>query len=195
MNALLNISDFEGFKAISGNTNWEKKLLPYVFDAQNFDLKELLGNAFYLSVYKDVIAEPSLVLYSDLWNGCEWTVGSHTYRHEGLKVVLINFAYYRFVMNANSHETAYGIVSKINPESESVSEKTIQRKIDNAKSSALAYWSDVECYLNDNLTTYPLWNSSCNDGENKKTNVSGVMVDYRNNFNFKYVKRKDRYGN
>lgn len=155
---LISISDFAPFKAISDNLNTTKKLVPYIVDAQQFDLKGLLGNPFYHSLAQDILDSPSLQLYADLWNGSEWIFQGRTFRHEGLKTVLVHFTYARYVMNSNMEETAFGIVTKKEENSTPVSDKTIQRKIDNARSGAMAYWKDIEYYLNNNYTLFPLWN-------------------------------------
>lgn len=169
---LISKSDFETYKALSANLNVEKQLLPNVIDAQQMDLKPLVGSAFYLSIYNEVTTGFSL--YQELWEGSTWTASDgRTYRHEGLKTVLIYFAYYRYVMNSSQNETAFGIVQKLEQYSQQVSEKTIQRKIDNARSAALSYWNDVEWFLNSNFQDYPLWLYACSE-EKKRSKVSSV---------------------
>ena len=167
MIALISETDFAPYKAISANLSAAKKLLPYVVDAQQLDLKELIGSAFYLALYKDVTDSPALQIYSDLWNGSEWICNNITYRHEGLKTVLVHFSYARYIMNSGQEETAFGVQIKKEENSEPISEKTLLRKIDNANSAAFAYFKDVELYLNDNYTDYPLWNCSCEKRERR----------------------------
>lgn len=189
---LITESDFAPFKAISANLNAAKKLVPYIVEAQQMDLKGLLGNAFYLALTKDILGSPALQLYSDLWNGAEWIFGNKSLRQEGLKTVLIHFTYARYVMNSNSEETAFGIVIKKEENSTPVSEKTILRKIDNANSQAFAYFKDVEKYLNDNLDLYPLWNCSCEINEKRSTVTDVQPLDERYHTRRKY-RGRDRY--
>lgn len=175
MTILLTLSDFLTITSISASLNGDKKLLPYVGEAQQFDLKEVMGSAFYLDLVKDFEGSPQLQKYSDLWNGSEWICNGKTYRHEGLKTVLIYFSYSRYILNSSQQETAFGIVLKQEQNSEYVSEKTILRKADNAKSGAFAYMDDVIRFLNDNSTDYPLWISSyC---ETKKSRSTAIGVD------------------
>ncbi len=173
MTTLLTVDDFTPYRAISANINVIKKLLPYVGEAQQFDLKELMGSAFYLSFINDYASSPSFANYTDLWNGSEWIVDNKTYRHEGLKVVLIYLSYARYVMNSNIEETAHGTVIKKEEYSTPVSEKTILRKADSAKSGAIVYFDDVKKYLDDNYTLYPLWDKCC-DKKVLRSSVSAV---------------------
>jgi hypothetical protein len=192
MIALITESDFTPYKAISANLNAAKKLLPYVVDAQQLDLKELIGSAFYLALYKDVTDSPALQLYSDLWNGSEWVCNNKTYRHEGLKTVLVHFSYARYIMNSGQEETAFGVVVKKEENSEPISEKTLLRKIDNANSAAFAYFKDVEMFLNDNHASYPLWNYACEKRERRSPVTDVQPLDQRHK-PYKKYRGRDRY--
>lgn len=168
---LISLNDFAQYRAISANLNSAKKLDPYILEAQQFDLKGLLGNAFYHAIVEDYEGSPSLATYSELFNGSEWQCGDKTYRHEGLKPILCYFAYARYVFSSNTEATAFGTRLKKEEYSDAVDDKTIIRLRDNAVSGALAYWEDVKLFLNDNSVDYPLW--IC-DNKNKKIRISEV---------------------
>jgi hypothetical protein len=172
MTLLISLSDFTPYKAISANINVTKKLEPYILEAQEFDLRPLLGDELYNAIVEDFEASPSLQNYGDLFSGSEWDCGSHTYKHNGLIPVLCYFAYARYKLNSNVEDTAFGTVVKRNIESEPVSEKTIARQADQARSGAMAYWQKVEHFLNDNSTDYPLWVNGCKP--KRRTRISGV---------------------
>lgn len=161
MTLLIGISDFTPYKSISHNINVTKKLEPYIVEAQEFDLKDLLGQELYNDLLNDFIASPPLGNYEDLYNGSSYTKGGKVYTHKGLIPVLVYFTYARFIMDSNSESTAFGQVVKTNQYSEPLSEKAIDRKYNQAKSGALAYWKDVEKFLNDNSIDYPLWKNNC----------------------------------
>lgn len=173
MSALITIADFSGLPAISGNTNVLKKLTPYIKEAQELDLLPILGQEFYWALIADFDGSPSLATYDDLFNGSSYTLSGHTYKHQGIKLALCYYAYARYRMNANEEETATGIVTKNNPYSEPASEKTIARRVDQARSAAFAYMEPVIKFLNDNSDDYPLWN--CEKGTNKRgKRITGV---------------------
>lgn len=169
---LITISDFNSLRVLSNNLNASKKLDPYILEAQQFDLKPMLGNALYLDLCNDFAAYPSLSVYSDLFNGSEWTESGFTYRHEGLKSVLVYFSYARYVIESPLSETANGVVIKTEQYSQSAEDKALIRRRDTAYSGAQAYWVDVKKFLNDNYLDYPLW-ENC-DKKVNKSRISAV---------------------
>lgn len=174
MTQLITISDFTEFKAISANLNAPKKLDPFILEAQQFDLKNLLGSAFYLDIVNDFSLSPPLPIYRDLFFGSTFTCGGRTYKHEGIKAVLCYLAYARYVLNSNIDATAFGTVHKITAESEHVDDKTIARLYDQAYAGAMDYWYDVKKYLNEQ--NFELWNK-CSDKKITSFRMGGVSSD------------------
>jgi hypothetical protein len=175
MTRLIDISDFTDFPAISVNTNVSKKLNPYIMEAQELDLLPILGQEFYWALISDFEASPSLTDYGGLFNGSTYTIQNKTYKHKGLKPVLLYFTYARYRMNAQEEETATGLVTKNNPYSEPASEKAIARRVDQARSAAFAYMEPVRKFLNDNYLDYPLWKKDCDSSGNKRSiRISGI---------------------
>src|SRR5690554_260257 len=116
MTNLITISDIQAFKPISNNIDVSKKLNTFIREAQEFDLRPILGDEFYLAIVADFEASPSLVTYSDLFNGVTYTYGSNTYQHDGLKSVLVYYAYSRYLNDVQINQTAFGAVIKTNPD-------------------------------------------------------------------------------
>jgi hypothetical protein len=50
---LITLANIQDVKSISLNVNETKQLSPYILEAQNFDLRELIGDAFYLDLIAD----------------------------------------------------------------------------------------------------------------------------------------------
>ncbi len=171
---LITISDFTQYKAISSNLNAIKKLDSFILEAQQFDLKHLLGSAFYLDIEKEFSSSPPFPTYSDLFNGSEFTCGNKAYKHEGLKAVLCYLSYARYVLNSNIEATAFGTVHKKTEESEHVDEKTIKRLHDQSYAGAMMYWEDVKKYLNDQ--DFELWNK-CNVKKVNTFRIAGISSD------------------
>jgi hypothetical protein len=168
---LIDISDIQAMKPVSSNANEAKKIDPFILEAQQFDLKELLGSALYLDFLKDFSASPALQKYSDLFYGSEFECGGIAYKHEGLKSVFVYLSYARYVLNSNIEATAFGTVHKKEEYSEHVDDSTVRKLYDQSYSGALAYWSDVERFLDSKK--YDLWKCK-SSGKIKKVRIGGV---------------------
>jgi hypothetical protein len=154
---LIGLSDIEDFKGISSNVNSFKDLQPSILEAQEFDLKKIMGESFYLDLMDDFEAVPSLTKYGDLFNGVQYTYNGNKYEHAGIRAVLAYHSYARYVPDAQTQSTASGFVKKTNQYSEHVSDKSITRKAQQARSGAQAHWDDVRRYLERKSTDYPLF--------------------------------------
>jgi hypothetical protein len=154
---LITLADIRAIKSIALNIQQEKELTPYVLEAQNFDLAKFLGFEFYYDLIQDFATSPSLSDYSLLFNGGQYTHEGKTYYLNGVKNLTIYYAYRRYVNNSNVIATPTGFVHKTNQHSESVSEKTIARLVDNAQSSASFVEDNIKQYLDRKKADYPLW--------------------------------------
>ena len=154
MTTLINISDIQAVESISSNLNVNKKLNPHILDAQECDVRPLLGEEFWIDIVDN------LSDYDDLWLEHTYTHAGHTYRHPGLKYVLIMYTYARYKDDAQMHDTAHGVVMKTTEFSTPVSDKAIARAGAKARSSAQVYWSRVKQYLDRKYQDYPLWHGT-----------------------------------
>lgn len=161
MTPLITINQIRAVKSISLNTNEVAQLTPQILEAQDFDLRPILGDEFYFAIVADFEASPSLTEYAELFNGCTYTHEGRQYTHEGIKAFLIYSSYARYVANSNVIATPTGMVHKTNQFSESVNEKTISRLVEQARSGAEMHKIRFVDYLNRNVNLYPLWLQSC----------------------------------
>lgn len=168
---LITASDIAPYKSISANTDFIKKVDPFIIEAQQFDLKEILGNEFYYDLLEDFEASPKLVKYNDLFYGSSWTRAGHTYTHEGLVPVICYYSYARYILNSNVNATAFGTVKKKEEYSENVDDKTVIRLRDQANSGALVYLVDVIKFLDHNREDYPLWKNQCQKRSKGKVRI------------------------
>lgn len=172
MNTLITISDIKEFKELTANVNFAKEVQPHVIEAQEFEIVPLIGMPFFIAIEDDFISSPSLQNYSDLFNGCEYTCNGQTYRHQGLKAVIIYHAYARYLANANQTSTAFGFVQKVSQNSEPISEASIARKVKQARSGAAEFENRLIHYLNAKSSLYPLWK-----GTNRKKYRNGIKIN------------------
>lgn len=176
MEAMITLNDIKLYKSISSNINTIKELDPFILEAQDFDLRSFMGESFYLDFIDDFFASPSLVKYSDLWNGQEYEYGGYRYKHEGLKAILIHHSYARYLSHANVTSTPFGIVSKTNQYSEKADEKTMARLIQQARSSATVFEERVEKYLNWHSSNFTLWRTIKSESKNYKSGIKFRQV-------------------
>jgi hypothetical protein len=174
MSYLITLADIQALKPISVNINETKALKPFILEAQEFDLKPFLGDAFYIALMTDFDASPSLSTYSDLFNGSTYTYNGETYQHEGIKNMLIYYAYARYINNAQTNVTPYGVVNKLTQDSEKVSEKTLARLVGQAVSGAKVYEQRVKEFLIRNLTSYPLYKCVTNNNRTGGLRISAI---------------------
>jgi hypothetical protein len=146
---LISVSDIQMFRAISDNVP-DSRLDPYILEAQEMDLYELLGKDLYLKLFTEVTPPtfPATYFYPELKQ-----------EYAGF---LCYSAYARLISQNQTTVTAYGVVSKKTDFSDLVPEPTLQRTIQAARGSAQEYAKRLIAFLNDNSETYPEWMQSCN---------------------------------
>lgn len=151
---LINKSDIAAYRAISASTK-DSKVNPFIGDAELLDLMPLLGEKFYY----DILANPSN--YTDLLNEKEYTYDGYTVKSPGLKRVLVDFSYARYVMHGSQTDTPFGMVEKQYQDGANVSRIDKKEVYKHTQQMAMQYWAQVEAYLNRNSELYPLWNTGC----------------------------------
>ncbi|UPT66887.1 MAG: hypothetical protein M0D57_21070 [Sphingobacteriales bacterium JAD_PAG50586_3] len=157
MPQLISVTDFAAYKELSVNIDDTTRINPYILQAQQFDLKPLVGEVF----YKDIIDNPTSTENSLLLTGGAYAYQNKSYEFSGLKSALVYFAYARLLENQNINVTRFGVVFKNNADvSERVDEKTLQRLILQARNQARAYWDECEVFLNRQSTDFPLWSKA-----------------------------------
>lgn len=171
---LITILDIKDFKPLSGNTDTSKKVDPFILEAQEFELRPILGDEFYLDLLDDFNASPSLTKYNDLFNGSRYTCGTIQYENPGLKSVLVYYSYARYLNNSNTNSTPFGMVEKLNSDSKSLSEKALSRLVSQAVSGAKAYEFRVVDFLRRNSEDFPLYRCEKDNGKTGGLRISSV---------------------
>lgn len=169
---LITYTDFAAYRDITVNISDVKRLDTYISEAQNFDLRPLLGEELYF----DFINNLTVQKYIDLKNGKNYIPSDYTatFNFLGIKPVLVYFTYSRFLLNDNYRSTNAGFVQKVTEHSNPVDEKTIARLASQARASALSYWKDVLLFLYTYSDTYTLWGG--NDKVDKIVGSSGFDI-------------------
>src|SRR3989304_7812542 len=151
MTPLITYADIAPYKHITSNLA-SGKFSMYLLEAQEFDLRPLLGTELFIDLLEDAEASPAFDIYSDLMNGSTYTKNEKKFKHEGLIPVLAYYTYSRYLQSSGANSTPFGMVQKTNDFSQPSPEKTIARLVSQAQSGAKAYWERVQRYILDNQT-------------------------------------------
>lgn len=154
MENIINITDFTENKHLTQNLD-SSDIDPIIREAQDFDLKPMLGAA----LFQDMMDNLTVAKYRTLLDGETYTpTGATSPIHfNGLKVVLKYYVYARLLVLNGVHSTNAGFVLKSLENSERISGTQQTQMIAQARSGAKAYEDELVRYLNNYSTTYPLW--------------------------------------
>lgn len=136
-------------------TRWE----PFCLEAQDQDLRPILGDALYYDFMTKffVTGDAMYTAYQNLLKGVAYTLNGKTVYFDGLKPMIGYFTLARFVQNNPIHITRFGVVTKTTNVSQSVDAQTLRQVVNELRSNAVTYKNQVDTYLLQNQTTYPLY--------------------------------------
>lgn len=166
MTALITLADIQALESISENIDFDTKVRPHIFDAQEFDVRPLVGEELWI----DIIENPAN--YTEVLDEFTYTHQGHKYQHPGLKKVIVMYAVSRYKAVLPETDTAYGLVMKNNEHSTHVSDKRIARAEAKAKAGAEIYWSRVRDFLCRKSSDFPLWKGA-------KTKLTGNGLRFK----------------
>lgn len=154
---LISITDFTNNKYISQNLD-DRDIDPVIDEAQEFDLKPVLGR----ELYQDFLNNLTDTKYQDLLNGKEYTPTGYTssVKFQGVKEVLKYYVYARMVVLDGAKNTPSGFVQKTLENSERLSGTQRTQMIAQARSGAKAHEDEMVFFLNNFYPDYPLWQST-----------------------------------
>jgi hypothetical protein len=159
MKFVITIDNIREFRPIARQITPDR-ILPYIQEAQQLDLKRLLGDALFLDFltkFDDSTQGATYTAYQNLLNGVNYTYGGNTIEHPGLIGYMAYSTLARFFANNQVNATSFGIVQKNWEGSEPVSGEVLRSTITELRSNALALRSDIEKFLSSNPTLYPLF--------------------------------------
>ena len=98
----------------------EANILKFMQNAQDTDLRVMLGDDFYFNMIKKRAEAP----FVELLAGSKFVPNTSTmieYEHEGIEGVLADLVWARFIIHGSFHVTDFGFVEKSNQDSKPVS--------------------------------------------------------------------------
>lgn len=152
------------------------RVTPFIIEAQQNDLRPVLNDALYYDLMTKftATADPMYAAYRDLINGKAYDYNGNTVYFSGIKPMLAYYTLARFIVNNPVNITRFGLVQKVNAQSEPIPQATINALVNELRSTAMNYQNELIKFLETKASTYPLYNEG----------GSSENIGTRNSFNF-----------
>ncbi len=160
---MITTTEFKSFRDVGKKLDTDKATEAIKL-AQGVDLYDVLGDFLFV-----VLDNVDSVSYADLMTGSTFTYGDITYQHDGIKSLLADYTYARYVASINVNFTPFGAVKKLSNDSEPVDRNTIRDTVKLAQQDASIKFSFIDKYLlSDTVTFTDYWT-----GNNPNINTFG----------------------
>ena len=143
-------TDQQAIKPVSINLI-DIKFTQLATEVQAVELRKLLGNEF----YNAIIEAPEN--YEDLINGTTYTYNNVTNEVKGVKYLLSNYFYARYISESLVQDSFSGMVAKNFDDSTRLSSGAIKNLQSEATTVAAAYWHEFVGLMNNDSANYPYW--------------------------------------
>ena len=155
MEKLITVEDIRAVRQIASNIDDVASVDPYIIEAQNVDLRKLLGIKFFNLWLKELALELVPVRASNILSGCVYEVDDIEINFPDIKPLIAYYAYARTIPNLGKRVTRFGAVKKVSNFSEHLEASEISAMIIEAKSNAKVYEEDLLYFLSNNKDIYP----------------------------------------
>lgn len=148
MSNLITAAEFAGFRNVSQKLD-TKKIEEAILLAQQSDLLEALGDFYF-----DVLKNKDEASYQDLMDGSEFEYSGNVFEQSGVKRLLADYAYARYMYTVNVNVTPFGAQRKTTQDSESVDRNTLKDLAKIAQQDAGIKMKFIDLYLRENSTIF-----------------------------------------
>lgn len=159
MEQLLTASEFRSYHKVAKKAD-DKVINECILKAQQSDLISVLGDFYF-----DVLANHQDATYGELMEGSMFEYEGYNYEQVGLKEILNDYAYSRYIYNKNVNDTSFGMVQKKDPYSEPVDRGVLKDMARQSQQDGGYKFKYIDLYLKANKDLFPRY-SKC---ENKET--------------------------
>lgn len=158
MKLCISVENVKEFRPMAKDIPSER-ILPYIKEAHQYNLKPLLGDALYYDFLQkfDVSGDPQYANYQALLVGSYYGYGQTTIEHPGLIPYLAYATLARFYNNNKINATKFGLVQKDGENSTQITLAEVQSAIGELRANMLADQADLIKYLTTKGTLYPLY--------------------------------------
>lgn len=155
---LITASEFATYRNISQKLD-EAKINEDISLAEQSDLVQILGD-FYFDVVENATNENWLTLM----NGGSFEYLGYKYTHAGIKKLLADYTYARYVYSKNINDTAFGFVGKNYQDGTPVDRNVLKDLAKQAQMDAGTKFKYIELYLLSEQTLFSRYCKNKNKG-------------------------------
>lgn len=163
---LITISDVSVYRKIDPKFNTDR-FNAFVTDVQRKNLRGLLGDSLYYAFMNDSRASG---IYKTLLDGTTYEYNSETIKYYGLKPCLCYWILAIMAREGDLFLSQHGAIQFTNNSQQNFENaKQKEQVAANYMETAAGYANDVIKFLNENASSYPLWNSGTEKNESNFT--------------------------
>ena len=163
---IITVTEFSTFRDIGKKID-EDKVNESIELAQGSDLNDVLGDFFF-----DVLKNKDEATYSELMGGSEFEYCDETFIHKGIKALLADYTYSRFIYMINVNLTPFGAQTKFTQDSNGIDRNTIKDLSKQAQQDASIKFKTIEKYI---LSEPTLFSRYC-DGKKGDTGFNSQRI-------------------
>lgn len=189
MSLLLTIDQQQAIKPIGGfnsaNNVAKSKFTQIATEVQDFDISELIGEAFLQAIADNPASYQALLDGASFYN-CKGQLVTH----KGLRYVIAYLNFATYINESYVNDTATGFVKKNNPNSDHLKEGERKNLQGRYRQIAFKAFELIREYLNIKNANYPLW---CRSDSNNihKTRFAGIKKTIGDNVQPRWIYLKD----
>lgn len=177
LDLLIGRAEIEIYAQISITMKEERQLHPYIQQAQNLDIKEVIGNAF----WTDLVTNRNEEKYQTLLAGGTYLNNSQeTVSFMGLTAAIAAYSFARYVIGKNHQDTPFGFMTKDNQYGTPSDSKALSMLSGQHRSAGQQYLKECLEFLCVKNTDYPLFKKAdANKSKSKGViRMTGVSREY-----------------
>lgn len=129
--------------------------------AQSVDLYDVMGDFYF-----DILEGYGQTDYDELMDGSTFTIDGKKYIQEGLKALIADYTYARFIYQINVNLTPFGATTKLSPDSQPIERNMLKDLVKQTQIDSDVKLSMIRKYLNANATLFPRYKNSNNQNIN-----------------------------
>ncbi|MFI8379615.1 hypothetical protein [Leeuwenhoekiella sp. NPDC079379] len=163
-NQLITVQEFASFRDIGKKLD-EAKINECIKQAQSTDLFDVLNDFFF-----DLVENKDSIQYQDLLSGSTFSVNNQSFSQAGIKSLLADYTYNRYMYSINTNFTPFGATQKYGQDSQPVDRNLLKDIAKQTQVDADIKFKMIDKYLKSNSSIFTRYQT----GNNPDINTGSV---------------------